>query len=514
MTARTLIKASLGFVILIFGWYPDLNAQVSTLQNWLSIPFEVRPPIMSQAFARLTISRVQSDSVIQLLKNDHQSRLEAEYGNQWDNRKLMLNEFQMPFYYQVFGDQPADGRSLFISLHGGGGTTAVVNDQQYQNQQHLYDGIMSSIEGVYLAPRAPTDTWNMWHQGHIDPLFNLLIQLAVIKENVNPNKVYLLGYSAGGDGVYQLAPRMADRWAAASMMAGHPNDASPLGLRNTPFAIHVGALDDAYNRNSIAEQWGHLLDSLQNDDQDGYIHEVQLHAGLGHWMNLEDAVALPWMKNFTRDPVPQKLVWKQNSTHHSEFYWIKTPKNLIETDGEIRASYNPSSNTINILQNYSDTIQLYVHDAMLDLNQPVTIQYQGAPIFAGLLNRSILNVYQTMSEKGDPHHSFATVLSVIQNQNVIEENIDMAVGIGQLSGHSFIDSLYPIPSDDFLHLNFSAIPQKVVQIVIADIQGKTIKKIDTSEKENKIFIGDLASGTYMLTAEMEGKKATYQFLKN
>ena len=37
--------------------------------------------------------------------------------------------------------------------------------------------------------------------------------MAVIKENVNPNKVYLLGYSAGGDGVYQLAPRMANRWA-------------------------------------------------------------------------------------------------------------------------------------------------------------------------------------------------------------------------------------------------------------------------------------------------------------
>jgi poly(3-hydroxybutyrate) depolymerase len=43
---------------------------------------------------------------------------------------------------------------------------------------------------------------------------------------VNPDKVYLLGYPAGGDGVWQLAPRMADRFAAAAMMAGHPNGAS------------------------------------------------------------------------------------------------------------------------------------------------------------------------------------------------------------------------------------------------------------------------------------------------
>jgi dienelactone hydrolase len=28
--------------------------------------------------------------------------------------------------------------------------------------------------------------------------------------DVNPNKVYVMGYSAGGDGVWRLAPRMAD----------------------------------------------------------------------------------------------------------------------------------------------------------------------------------------------------------------------------------------------------------------------------------------------------------------
>ena len=36
-----------------------------------------------------------------------------------------------------------------------------------------------------------------------------LIENLVVFEGVDPNRVYLLGYSAGGDGVYQLAPRMA-----------------------------------------------------------------------------------------------------------------------------------------------------------------------------------------------------------------------------------------------------------------------------------------------------------------
>jgi hypothetical protein len=47
---------------------------------------------------------------------------------------------------------------------------------------------------------------------------------------------------------------MADRWAAAAAMAGHPNDADPKGLRNVSFAIDVGARDDAYDRNEVARE--------------------------------------------------------------------------------------------------------------------------------------------------------------------------------------------------------------------------------------------------------------------
>jgi len=85
----------------------------------------------------------------------------------------------------------------------------------------------------------------------------------IVFNEVDPNKVYLMGYSAGGDGVYQLAPRMADRFAAASMMAGHPNDASPLGLRNIGFTIHMGANDSSYNRNKVALEWEKILRKLE-----------------------------------------------------------------------------------------------------------------------------------------------------------------------------------------------------------------------------------------------------------
>lgn len=64
-----------------------------------------------------------------------------------------------------------------------------------------------------------------------------LIENMVLFENVNPNRVYVIGYSAGGDGIYQIGPRMADRWAGAAMIAGHPNGAPADNLRNTAFTL-------------------------------------------------------------------------------------------------------------------------------------------------------------------------------------------------------------------------------------------------------------------------------------
>lgn len=40
----------------------------------------------------------------------------------------------MRFMKRIFGEEPEDGRSLYISLHGSGGVPDDVNDQQWWNQ--------------------------------------------------------------------------------------------------------------------------------------------------------------------------------------------------------------------------------------------------------------------------------------------------------------------------------------------------------------------------------------------
>jgi hypothetical protein len=296
---------------------------------------------------------------------------------------------------------------MVFSMHGGGGAPKAVNDSQWENQKRLY----TLKEGVYVVPRAPTDTWNLWHQDHIDPLFDRLIENLVVFEDVNPNRVYLMGYSAGGDGVYQLAPRMADRFAAAAMMAGHPNETSPLGLRNLPFTIHMGGRDAAYNRNQTAADWAKSLAALQKDDPQGYTHLVKIYPDKGHWMDREDAVAIPWMYQYQRAPLPERIVWKQDDVTHRRFYWLALDDEQRKAGAEVIAVR--SGQKIDLKSEQVERLRVRLNDDMLDLDQPVTFTRAGEVLVTKPVERTIATLARTLAERGDPLAIYSGEIEVV-----------------------------------------------------------------------------------------------------
>jgi hypothetical protein len=362
--------------------------------------------IGTAAVASDGLSKAEATKVTRGLLKQHTESLLADRKAEMDSQVIKLGDLKMPFWYKTFGEAPKDGRSLYISLHGGGGAPAAVNDQQWENQKRLY----TLKEGVYLVPRAPTNTWNLWHQSHIDRFFTRLIENLIAFENVNPNRVYVLGYSAGGDGVYQIGPRMADTWAAASMMAGHPNDAKPDSLLNTPFSIQVGALDAAYKRNQVALQWGQLLDELRNKSPTGYEHFTKVRAGKGHWMDREDAMAIPWMAKYTRNPLPRRIVWLQDAETHQRFYWLAVRGESIK--GRSRIVANLAGQTVTIENSTVPEIVVLLNDKMLDLDQEVTVLYGGQTLYQGLVARQQKVIARTLGERGDPASLFCAEIAV------------------------------------------------------------------------------------------------------
>lgn len=379
---------------------------VSKLQKYLTAEPSERGNTSKQSFAAKQITRDDATKAKQLLWDDRVKQLRHSRAAEMKERKVRDGELEMPFFYKLFGDKPANGRSLYISMHGGGGAPKRVNDQQWENQKRLYQ----LKEGVYLVPRAPTDTWNLWHQGHIDKLFDRLIENMIVFEEVDPNRVYIMGYSAGGDGVFQLAPRMADRLAAAAMMAGHPNETSPLGLRNIGFTIHMGGRDAAYNRNKIAKQWEEKLAALHKSDPNGYQHLVKIYPKKGHWMDREDAAAIPWMAKFRRNSMPDKIVWKQDDVTHSRFYWLSVDAENKKPRTEIVATRQ--GQRFHLQSEDITKITIRLNDDWVDLDEPITVTAGGKKLFEGKVHRTIGMLARSLDERLDPSLVFSAEVSV------------------------------------------------------------------------------------------------------
>jgi hypothetical protein len=379
-----------------------------------SLDYELKqkPPSLAKLadmdFTKKYLTKEDAASARKLLWKAHAEIVRKDRADEIKAKLLTDGKLEMPFDLKIFGKKPKGGRSLWLSLHGGGGAPKAVNDSQWQNQKKLYQ----LDEGIYLSPRAPTNTWNLWHEAHIDRLFARLIEDLIVLEEVNPNRVYVLGYSAGGDGVYQLGPRMADTWAAASMMAGHPNGVSLLSLRNVPFALQVGANDAAFNRNKVGREYGEELDTLQKADPKGYKHFVKIREGMSHWMNLQDKEALPWMAKFVRNPIPDRIVWKQTGTVHDRSYWLAMPtKDAI--DGSLVVATRDGQTIDIVTAEKVSKLLIRLDDRMLDLDKPVTVQQGGKTLYSGTPIRTIGSMLKTLIGRGDPELMFDAEIEVM-----------------------------------------------------------------------------------------------------
>jgi hypothetical protein len=385
----------------------SLGDPVEALHGYLAKPAGDRGDIAEQDFARIPMTRAQAEEAAKLVWEDYAARIRAERKAEWEGKSITIDGKTMKFDYRIFGQASDLGRSMFISMHGGGGAPAEVNEQQWKNQAGLY----TPEEGIYIAPRAPTDTWNLWHEGHIDGLFDRLIADAVVFENVDPDRVYLMGYSAGGDGVYQLGPRMADRWAAAAMMAGHPNEAQPENLRNVPFVINMGGDDKAYSRNTVAAEWGRKLDDLRRADAEGYEHEVHIRPGLGHWMKREDASAVPWMMQYRRNAWPTRVVWRQDDVLQGRMYWLERSVEGAKAGDTLIVSRQGQEFVIEKAEGVT-MFTILLCDDVANMDEPVRVVHGGRVVFEGKVERTIAGLSRTLEDRGDRNLMFAGKVEV------------------------------------------------------------------------------------------------------
>ena len=379
------------------------QAQTAAFTEWLKAP---KGELAEQKFAKKSLDKSEAIRAAEIVDSLWLKESAAQLEKSWSRLTISNDSLKLACPCRTFGIPPQDGRSLYISLHGGGECPKEVNDEQWMNKIYLYQ----VPEGVYVAPRAPWNTWDMWHRKGLDERFEELIRACVIFEGVNPNKVYLMGYSAGGDGVWRMAPRMADKWAAAAMMAGHPGNASQVNLLNLPFTIWMGEHDAAYDRNRLAKEKGELMDSLEAINSGKYIHSTNIIKDKGHWMDGADADAIGWMAQYRRNPYPKRIVWRQEEVTREHFYWLSAPSDELRHGNTVEASID--ENRIDISRCDYSRLTIYLNDNMVDLDKKITIYYKGKRIATKKPKRTIASLYRTLWLRGDRSYAFPYTLEI------------------------------------------------------------------------------------------------------
>ena len=349
-------------------------------------------------------------------------------------RAMTFGEATMRYTVEVVGEKPEDGYPLYIALHGGGsGETPDLNDAQWAEMQFYYS--MALDCGVYVAVRGVRDTWDTHFNPESYPLYDRLIQYMILTEAVDPNRVYLEGFSAGGDGVYAISARMPDRFAAVNMSSGHPNGISPVNLFNLPIQLQAGEYDTDYDRNTTTAEYGLQLDALRAE-YGGFEHRTLIHFDRGH--NYEDydrepvavmADAGKWLREgdravarvdsfppdymdaFTRDPLPPTLIWdlstRASSRETESFYYLSAP---FDTDQGVVKIRLEGGNRISVdTRDVNGPFSIMLNEAMVDFSKPVVFTVDGVDTALTLApDRAILDA--TTRDRGDPWYQFEAVV--------------------------------------------------------------------------------------------------------
>jgi len=176
------------------------------------------------------------------------------------------------------GDQPVNGCPLWICLHGGG-TTRPNNDNDdnwTKTREYLYYPVAKEYaqrkgrvilvcpRGISTTDRTDTtdakDDWDLHFRPESYLLFEQMISKLVQPSEApgissprfaDPDRVYLWGFSAGGDGAFHLASMIPDRFAAVVAAAGHPSGANFNNYANTYMLMQVGERDVYYNGDGV-----------------------------------------------------------------------------------------------------------------------------------------------------------------------------------------------------------------------------------------------------------------------
>ncbi|MEY2408220.1 MAG: hypothetical protein QOF48_890 [Verrucomicrobiota bacterium] len=325
---------------------------------------------------------------------------------EFNSNQVRFSRHLSPYTVKTVGTRPTNGWALFIAMHGGGGVRKQVNDSQWEQMQRYYRDHPEAGGYLYVALRAPNDSWNGFYDTYVYPLIANLIQHCLLFADVDPNKVFIMGYSHGGYGAFAIGPKMPDRFAAVHVSAAAPTDGETTGktLRNTIFTVMVGELDTMYGRLDRDKKFQDEIEKLRGERTDIYPVTVRIVAGNGHG-GLPDRDKIADMYPAVRNPAPRELSWLMTDSVIHDFFWLHcdAPNKRREIDAICRDNHVTVTTTTNVA-----SLGVLLDQRLVDFNHPVIVEWNGKSMHSGKLQPSLRVLCETLMRRGDPDLAFTS----------------------------------------------------------------------------------------------------------
>jgi hypothetical protein len=334
--------------------------------------------------------------------------IHAEAKKDFDKNQVRYEKHLSPYTVKKVGKRPAKGWPLFIAMHGGGGVPKQINDSQWDHMKIYYKD-QKSVEGyLYLALRAPNDVWNGFYDNYVPPLVSNLIRQFLLFGDVDPDKVFLMGYSHGGYGAFFIGPKIPDRFAAVHASAAAPTDGtiSARSLRNTRFTFMIGENDNAYGRRERCEKFNKEIQKLKEENKGEFPVEMEFKKGFGHG-GLPDRDKIKEMYPYTRNPVPRHLTWDLTDSVLKHFFWIAVP----QPGAGQRVEATIQDNKVEVATHNVKQCFLNLDGRLIDFGRPLILTHDNETQ-AHKLQPRLQTLCQSLLERGDPGLAYTCQVSV------------------------------------------------------------------------------------------------------
>nr|WP_315095654.1 hypothetical protein [uncultured Porphyromonas sp.] len=330
-------------------------------------------------------------------------------------------EMQLRLFAQ--GAKPEGGYPFFINLHGGGRYpaepgpwTSEINEREWYTLMSFTDRYPNR-PALYFVPRMADDRKGRWHYAPQRVAFRRAYQIAVLRGDADPDRVYLTGISEGGYGAFRLALYMPDYFAAIGPLAAaieHLDLAE--NLRNVALRFDVGARDYEYDRSLNARDWRDKLDELAKANPGDFIHESNIIPDHGH--TIPYLTMTPWLAQHKRRTYPKHISYTYyniDDGFSDGVYYLGFGKVKHSRDARLHLDVQHEGNTFEVKSKLlkgtaEGSLTLYIDE--VDFTKPIVVRHNGREVFSGVLKPSKGVMAEAIARFGDPKRVFPAKVNI------------------------------------------------------------------------------------------------------